>query len=59
MYVIISEIKENLGDNNEVFNHLDHNCLLYPTLKENLNSQSIFHFKRTVDGQSRSAAGLC
>lgn len=23
MYVIISEIKENLGDNNKVFNHLD------------------------------------
>lgn len=59
MYVIISEIKENLGDNNEVFNHLDHNCLLYPTPKKNLNSQSIFHFKRTVDGQSRLAAGLC
>lgn len=32
MYVIISEIKENLGDNNEVFSHLDHNCLLCPTL---------------------------
>lgn len=57
MYVIISEIKENLGDNNEVFNHL--NCLLYPTLQKNLNSQNIFHFKRTVDGESGLAAGLC